>query len=165
MIEPELLATDLVTVATEPYATFKDAARPLLEAHWRELATFPDIPLAIDDRQYEFLEQAGHLLIVTMRVAARLCGYGVFVIGPNPHYAGSLQAREDIIYIAPSLRRLGLGQRLIRESEARLREKGVQVVHHAAKLTHPALGELLVAEGYQPVETTYCKRLDGDRHA
>lgn len=154
-------ATDLVTIKVASFDAFREEASELLKEHWRELATYQDIPLEIDESQYRFLEQQGHLMIVTMRVADRLCGYAVFIIAPNPHYAGSLQAKEDIVYIAPAVRRLGLGRNLIRESEVLLRAAGVQVVHHAVKLTHPALGKLLVEEGYQAIEILHCKRLDG----
>lgn len=160
-VELAPVATDLVTIKVERWAQFKAEGKPLFEQHWRELATYQDIPLWIDDAQYERLEAHGHLMIVTMRVADRLCGYAVYMIAANPHYATSLQAREDVIYIEPRARRLGLGRNLLRQSEVLLRQAGVQVVAHAVKLTHPALGELLQAEGYQPIETVFTKRLDG----
>lgn len=155
------IAADLVTIKVERWADFKAEGKSLFEAHWKELATYPDIPLWIDDTQYEFLERRGHLMIVTLRVEDRLCGYAVFMIGANPHYATSLQAKEDVIYITPTARRLGLGRNLLRQTEVLLRQAGVQVVAHAVKRTHPALGELLQAEGYQPIEMVYVKRLDG----
>lgn len=158
MIEPK--AIELATIARESFDTFYADAQALLHQHWRELATYPDIPLSVDETVYRRLEAAEQLVVITLRTSGVLCGYALFLLRRHPHYQASLQALEDVIYIAPALRRLGLGRTLLRETETILRGLGCQTVIHGVKLAHPALGELLEAEGYTPVERVYSKRLD-----
>ena len=120
MMNDSAPVVDYVTLNVEPFERFREEAADLLKAHWRELALYPDLLLDIDASHYRALEAQGRLMIVTVRVATQLCGYAVFLLGPHPHF-GSLQAKLDVLYIAPPVRRLGLGRNLIRESEIRLK--------------------------------------------
>lgn len=150
----------MVIFAVEGFEDCWPEAQPLLARHYREIATHQDIPLDVDVDAYRGLEQAGRLCIVTARDGGRLVGYAVFVVMPAPHYRGSLQAQQDVLYIAPSARGRLLGSRLVRFSEEVLRRRGVQVVFQHVKAQHPALGVLLRHHGYEGVETIYSKRLD-----
>ncbi len=170
----------------EAFGSFYDEARPLLERHKDELSAFPDIPLNVDVDRYREMELLDLLRIYTVRkehnwpdrhagcegcgmqvgrrpedfpLGCTLIGYAVFIVSVNPHYMTSLQAVEDVLFVAPEHRggRAGIG--LVRFSEAELRKDGVQVVYHHAKLAHPMLGKLLTKDGYEPIETIFAKRL------
>lgn len=139
-------------------------AMPLFEAHWREIATHQDIPLAVDTAAYHVAAVAGCLRVYTARqndgYENQLIGYAVYFVRNHPHYRDSLQASQDVLFIHPAHRRGSTGTRLIKYADAQLRALGVQVVHQHVKLDHPALGVLLERQGYTAVEKIYSKRLD-----
>lgn len=132
---------------------------PLLQAHWREVAHYQDIELDPDEEAYAEVEARGQLRTYTARENGRLIGYVIFFVRPNHHYAGSLQAWQDVLYLDPEHRRGRAGVTLIRVAETRLRAEGVQVVYHHAKRTN-RVGELLGRLGYELVDEIYAKRLD-----
>ena len=90
----------------------------------------------------------------------KLAGYCVFIVRTNPHYAQSLQAAQDVVYVAPWARGT-TGQRLFAFCEEQLREQGVQAIYHHVK-AKPGLnfGPLLERRGYEAVDIIYAKRLD-----
>lgn len=143
-------------------AALLDEARPLLAEHWREIAPYDDIPLDVDTHHYLAAGEAGVCRCYTVRVGDQLVGYALFFVRPAPHYAGSLQAAQDVLYLHPSMRG-GAGAEFIAYCDEQLRACGVQVVHHHAKHAHPQLGKALERLGYEPVETIYSKRLDVGR--
>lgn len=147
-------------LAREKFADFIDEAEPILRRHWREVAHYTDIPLNVDRSNYERIEQADMLRIFTARLGRTLIGYAVFLISPNAHYRYSIQAKQDVIYIAPEHRGRLAGYRLIKFADEMLRAEGAQVVYQHVKLSHPALGRILERIGYAPIETIYARRLD-----
>jgi hypothetical protein len=150
----------------EPFDSFFAEALPLLERHKLEIAHYADIPLDVDTEKYRMTESSGLLRVFTARLnrgpsePLTLIGYAAFFVGPNPHYRTSLQAVQDVLYLAPEQRQGRLGLDLVRFTERELRREGVQVVYHHVKLAHPALGVLLAKDGYDPIEQLYAKRLD-----
>lgn len=137
-------------------------ALPLLAAHWQEIAHYDDIPLAVDTHTYLASAEAGVVRCFTAREQTcrpELVGYALFFVRPALHYHGSLQAVQDVIYLAPEVRG-GTGAQFIQWIDTHLAAMGVQVVMQHAKLAHPQLGKALERLGYEPVETMYAKRLD-----
>ncbi|MDB4893134.1 MAG: hypothetical protein JWL61_4989 [Gemmatimonadetes bacterium] len=141
-------------------------ALPLLTEHWKEIATHADIPLAVDTRTYIAAGEAGVVRLFTARLPdalyegkGSLVGYACFFVKPHMHYAGSVQAVQDVLYLHPAVRG-GTGAEFISWCDEQLRSEGVQVVHHHAKQAHPQLGKALERLGYQAVETVYSRRLD-----
>lgn len=133
--------------------------QPLLRDHWREVAFYDDIPLSVAVDVYEASEAAGILRIYTVRDAnTALCGYAIFFVRLAPHYADSIQAAEDVIYVDPVYRG-GTGYKFIAWCDEQLAAEGVQCVSHHVKLAHD-WGKLLERQGYEPVETLWVKRLD-----
>jgi hypothetical protein len=130
---------------------------PLLEAHWREVARYQDVPLDPDVEAYAMLEQTGQLRCYTLRENGRLLGYAFYFVRPNLHYRGSVQAMQDVFYMVPEARAHAV--RLLRYSERRLRALGVQVVHQHAKRVN-SFNALLSALGYELSDDIHSKRLD-----
>ena len=159
-IPDRLVMGHSLTIAEESLDAVWDEAQPLLLAHWAEISAYPDIPLQPDRAFYARAEAAGMLCILTARMATDLVGYAVFFIKENPHYAQSLQATQDIFYVARTARGAMIGLRLLGEADKILKAKGVQVVYQHVKLAHPGLGILLERTGYHASETLYAKRLD-----
>lgn len=121
-----------ITFARESMSQVMGEIRPLLEAHWQEIAQFPDIPLDPDYEQYARAEAAGQLRIYSAR-AESLVGYAIYIVGPAWHYRQSLQARQDILFLLPEYRRGRTGLKLIQYTEEQLQAEGVQVVYQQFK--------------------------------
>lgn len=154
------------TYQRETFGAVIDEAMPLLERHWREIAHFPDIVLNVDRERYLLAEVAGTVRVYTARVppcsmgiSGDLIGYAAFFVARNPHYADSLQATQDVIYLDPPFRRGRIGLGLLQFCERELEAEGVEVVMHHVKLAHPQLGAILDRMGYQDVDVIKAKRL------
>lgn len=131
---------------------------PLLVSHWREVAHFQDIPLNPSYPFYNALATGGLLRVFTVRQEERLVGYAVFVVRPNPHYQTSLQAIQDVLYIAPNARGPS-SIRFLKFCDEKLRSEGVQAVYHHVKAAHN-FGLVLQRLGYELVDLIYTRRLD-----
>ena len=147
-------------LARESIDQVMDEIRPLLRLHFMEISFYPDIPLDPDFGRYRRAESAGQLRIYTARSGHELVGYAIFAIDWAPHYKGSLQAIQDIMYVSPPHRGGRIGMKLIRHCERELQAEGVQVIRHHVKADHPELGTLLVHSGYRLEDLLYSKRLD-----
>lgn len=133
---------------------------PLLRAHYKEIAHYQDIPLAPNFQQYVDADQAGGMRVYTARTdEKKLVGYSIFVVRYNPHYSGSLQAVQDILFVAPEHRHATLGARFIKWCDEQLKNEAVQVVYHHVKKAHD-FGRLLERQGYELVDLVYGRRLD-----
>jgi GNAT superfamily N-acetyltransferase len=156
-----MLAAMLPSFQRESMHPFWEEAAPLFAEHWHEIAHYHDIPLEPDVIAYERAEANGMLRIYTVRApGGELMGYAAFLIGPNAHYASSLQAKQDVVFVHPDFRQGMIGFRLVKFADDQLRADGVQVVYHHVKHAHPALGSVLLRRGYEAIETIYAKRLD-----
>lgn len=132
---------------------------PHLSAHYSEIAHYNDIALSPDFAAYIRTERAGLYRCFVARQGGRLIGYAAFFVRRNLHYADSLQAVQDVLYLDPAFRNAGIGRALIDECDNRLRAEGVQVVYQHVKLAHD-FGPLLASLGYEAVETIHARRLD-----
>ena|SRR5437660_11181995 len=131
----------------------------LLGRHWLEIAHYPDIPLDVDWKVYEGVEADGKLRAYTARVDGVLIGYASYFVNHNPHYRSSLQATQDVLYLAPEYRKSRIGYRLIAFADAQLAAEGVQAVYQHSKAAHD-IGPILERQGYELVDLLYAKRLD-----
>ncbi len=146
--------------AVETYAEVIGDLRPLLELHWREIALFQDdIPLDPDWEFYSKANAAGLVRCYTARLDGALIGYTIFVVRDrHPHY-NHRWAVEDIVWIHPDHRNLGVATGLFDFFETDLRKGGPVVLHLTTKIAHPALAVLLGLRGYDEVERGFSKRL------
>ena len=146
----------MITYQREQVSDVLSEIKPLLEMHWREIAHYQDIPL---EPLWDWYQRAPGVRVFTARLNGELIGYVVFGIGPSKHYSGSIQAAQDILYLHPEHRAGRTGYKLIKYCDEQLRAEGVQVVYQHAKVAKD-FGRLLVAIGYEPVDTIYGRRLD-----
>lgn len=144
-----------------------DGFEDLLVSHWQEVALDQEtIPLAPDWQRYFALEKAGAFKAMAMYRSSFLVGYSCFFIHPHNHYRHTLHAINDIIYVDHGSR--GLGFRLVREAERKLKDLGVVKVIYHVKLDilltredRPAtVGDLLTAMRYKHIENCYAKLLE-----
>ena len=87
-----------------------DELVPLIAGHHLEISRFKDLELRPDWESYSKLSDAGVLRTYTARDNGKLVGYAIFVVQKHPHFSGSTQASEDLLYLEPSMRlgRIGL---------------------------------------------------------
>lgn len=137
-----------------------DEMAPLFARHYLEIAHYQDIPLDPDRSAYENAEDAGNLRVYTARRNGVLIGYAVYFVRANIHYRSSVQAAQDILFIAPEHRRSRVGLELVKYCDAQLALDGVQVVYQHVKIAHDNLGALIEHVGYERIEYIYGKRLD-----
>lgn len=142
----------------ETLSTSLQEAKPLLYKHWSEIAHYKDIPLDPNYDLYFKMEESGILKVFTARdVEEAIEGYAVFIVAPLLHYKSCLAAKQDVVYIDPDRR--GMGMFFIRWCDDQLKAMGVQVVDHHVKAAHN-FGPALVRFGYELQDHSYTKRLD-----
>jgi GNAT superfamily N-acetyltransferase len=137
-----------------------DRAWPLLEEHYAELATVPDIMLLKPDvERYQTLEAAGNLFAIGMfdihgDGAETLVGYSVNIVCTNLHYGDLLMCQNDLLFVRKSHRRGMTGMRLITATERAAKERGVKMMLWHAK-PGTTLDRMLPRLGYDPFETIH----------
>lgn len=142
----------------ESLSDVQEEVSDLLHAHWKEVAHYQDIPLDVDWDAYHAADAIGTLRIYTVRTHdGLLVGYSVYFVRANPHYKGSIQAVQDVLFIHPDRR--GRGVRFIMWCDEQLRDLGVQAVYHHVKKDHN-FGPMLNRIGYELVDLIYARRLD-----
>lgn len=101
----------------------------------------------------------GNLRVYSARSGEKnlLVGYAVFFVRHNMHYADSLQATQDILFVQKEFR--GRGGEFIAWCDYQLKKEGVQAVYQHVKAKHN-FGKLLERMGYELVDLIYTKRLD-----
>lgn len=135
--------------------------KPLLHAHFEEIAHYKDIELKPDYGRYFEAEHHGHLRIYTARADDVLIGYAIYFVRRSLHYRDSLQAQQDILYLAPKHRSGGRGRALIEYADACLCQEGVQVViQHVKHKRELNFGPLLKRIGYELMDELWTRRLD-----
>ena len=131
--------------------------RPLLEEHWKEIATNQqEIKLNPDWDMYHYLEEKGFLKVFTAREEGKLVGYYVAVLSRSLHYKDHLFATNDLIFLRPEYRKGRTGIKLIQFAEKYLKEDGASVLFINTKV-HKPFGRLLEYLGYTADEHTYVK--------
>lgn len=130
----------------------------LFPLHWKELAMNQDkVPLAPAYDKYQAMEEAGGLVLTTLRVDGKVKGYFIGFISPGLHYTTCLDCAMDIFWVHPDIRAEGMpGLRLFRATEQILKARGVQRWFAAAKIKAPVT-PLFKRMGFEPIETYHSK--------
>ena len=152
----------VVVFSLESYAGAILDFKKLFAMHWQENAVYKDIPLNPDYDTYQKIDELGSLAAYTARIGAgqELIAYAVFLIrSSHLHYKEHAWAMNDIIWVHPDHRNLGIGNGLVDCWQADLKRRGIHVVHVNSKVAQPALGHLLKFRGYDNIELGWSKRL------
>lgn len=131
---------------------------PLLQRHYREIASFQDIPLAPDVDTYMATAATGVIRVYTARThdEGMLVGYALWFIRLNPHYSTSLQAVSDVVFLDAPLRGFA-GAKFLAYMERQLDAEGVEVRYHHIKEKHN-WSAMLGRMGYEPHDVIWAKR-------
>lgn len=123
------------------------------------------VPLAIDWQHYRHLEKLGTYRIIAAHADGVLAGYNAFFINRHTRAKDTLQAVNDVLYLAPEHRQGMNGARFLKESDQMLVEIGARKVQYGIKLgvrigaRAGTVGDLLRHLGYNHIEQVYAKAL------
>jgi GNAT superfamily N-acetyltransferase len=146
----------------EPLALLRDdGLEDLIVAHHAEVGLHKEVmPLAVDWEQYHKLETLGMLKLAAARAGEALVGYASWLWLPHLHYAETIHASNDAVYMRPEWR--GAGVRLMRECEQRLTAdavpKPVRILYHIkldVEAARGTIGRVLERRGFKAFETCY----------
>lgn len=142
----------MITAQIELFRDAIEEAKPFLPVHWEEVAIFKDqMPLDPDYGAYQAIEDAGELVVATLREAGRLIGYFSVYLCKNLHYQSTRTAKMDILYIDPERRGFGNGRMLVECMKAELKRRGVKMWHVGSK-NHKSIEWLFLSLGFEPTE-------------
>ncbi len=147
----------MITAQVEPYMDCLPELMACYDHHWEELALNKDkVPLAPQYDVYEARDDAGQLLLVTLREAGRLVGYFIGFIAPGLHYKTCLTLTMDIFWTHPDVRGGFAGVKLFRAVEKDARRRGVHRIFYGSKM-HKDASRLFEFLKMEPVEMYYTK--------
>lgn len=147
----------MLTAQVEPFRPFLLEVQDLLSKHWEELALNKDkVPLDPQYDVYAARDDAGQVMVVTLRDAGRLVGYFVGFVAPGLHYQTCLTLTMDIFWTHPDIRGGFGGVRLFRAVEKEAKRRGVHRMFYGSKL-HKDASRLFEFLKMEPVEMYYSK--------
>lgn len=147
----------MITAQVEPYMDCLPELMACYDQHWEELALNKDkVPLAPQYDVYEARDDAGQLMLVTLRDTGRLVGYFIGFIAPGLHYKTCLTLTMDIFWTHPDVRGGFAGVKLFRAVEKDARRRGVHRIFYGSKM-HKDASRLFEFLKMEPVEMYYTK--------
>jgi GNAT superfamily N-acetyltransferase len=147
----------MITAQVEPYSKCLPELMECYDLHWEELALNKDkVPLDPQYDLYEARDDAGQLLLVTLRETGRLVGYFIGFIAPGFHYKTCLTLTMDIFWTHPDVRGGFSGVKLFRLVEKEAKRRGVHRMFYGSKF-HKDASRLFEFLKMEPVETYYSK--------
>lgn len=137
-----------------------EQAWALFLEHREELTTNKELMELYPDREkYAACESAGMLLCLWAYDDGELVGYSVNFLSPNMHYSKLRMCHNDLLFLTKKHREGRTGLRLIRETEAQAKARGVQfMIWHAKPGT--AFDALIPKLGYRVQDIMYSKILE-----
>ena len=148
-----------ITYQKESFLQIWPDAKPLLEAHYKEIGLYNDkVVFDPDIEMYASLCKAGMLYILSAREGSKLVGYCVFFLQNSLHYKAISSAHNDVFYIRPEYRKGFIGVRLLKKAEVALKDMGVDVLWCSFK-TYAPLDSLFKRLGWDFSEKVYSKYL------
>ena len=147
----------MITAQVEPYSKCLPELMECYDLHWEELALNKDkVPLDPQYDLYEARDDAGQLLLVTLRETGRLVGYFIGFIAPGFHYKTCLTLTMDIFWTHPDVRGGFSGVKLFRLVEKEAKRRGVHRMFYGSK-RHKDASRLFEFLKMEPVEVYYTK--------
>ena len=149
----------MITYSVEKFEDYEKEIKPLLKAHWEEVAINKDkVKLNPDYDSYRRLDSVGALHSVIVRDGTRLIGYFISFIQPHLHYQDHKFATNDILYLDPEYRNQEIATEMFTVAEIDLKEKGISVMGLHVKVTN-RFDSLCDKLGFKKTEIMYSKFL------
>ena len=119
-----------VTIRPATVAELRRHGSDLFAASWAEIEG--DGVLNVDWKQYGLLEDAGLLFVRSAWVGDEMVGYSVALALPGLH-TSDLGGDLLSMFVKPECRRLGIGLRMIRETQAWADDIGAKMRWHTKR--------------------------------
>lgn len=140
----------MITILRKSFDEAYPEVLPMVQPHWAEINSHPQIPVVVNEDAYRAVEQQGNLLFLVIYVDEVMAGYCVFVLGGHGHHQYRW-ARNDAVFVLPKYRNRGVGLALINAAEQHLQAHFPCVIswHVPARMDWSVV---LRARGYQATE-------------
>lgn len=150
--------------AAERYRDCLEELKPLHEAHWSETEKYRhELPLNPDYDGFIRMEDAGSLMLFTVRKDGELVGQTTMKIFPSMH-SQTLVANEDSLFLRKDVRgSLAVVMEFIRFLDDSLATVGVREVRVSSKLVNGA-DKLMMRAGFRPFATQLVKMIGGAKY-
>ena len=146
----------MIKIKPETFEEMMPDLKKLCYDHHREVED-GEWELEPDYEAYIQNDRIGNTLCTTVRDGDKLVGYSVEFIGANMHYKGKVTAHNDMIYLSPEYRHLGLLKKLITFIRDELRgEADLHLIN--LKTNHPCKA-MMQELGYENQEITWMARI------
>ena len=110
----------------------------------------------VDWDKFVELQESDSIRLFVARSEGNMVGYAIYIISTHTHFATTVFALQDALYIAPQFRGNGAGIGLIRFCEEMLVDCDAIVQAVSPELD---FSDLLTNNGYVPLEKLYVKKL------
>ena len=142
-----------------PTTDDRDQMDRLTEKHQAEIVIHKHLQKRNADwKRYRELVNANRIFMVMARRDGNVVGYIVLFVQFHLHDRALKYSMDDLYYIDPAVRGVGLGSRMIEMAENEARRRGSRLNLLRAKVGTPAAA-FLEHIGYHPFETVYAKEL------
>lgn len=148
-----------LTYRREAFEAVIDELEPMLEEHFKEVG-YHNGPteVAVDDRTYTSLDDAGRMMMFTVRDDEDLVGYLSVVFITPTHHCNDIFACVDAFYVKKEYRRSSIGLKLFKKAEAAARNKGVKYMTAMSNINAP-IENFLSGMGFELTDKTYIRIL------
>ena len=146
----------MITFQKEPPNPFTKEAIALFKKHYQELAERKDvIKLKPNLKMYNNLYKKEALEIHTIRDDGKLIGYSLWFITKHIHYADSITANSDVLYISPEHRKGMTGVKFIKWTTEEVKKRNPQRIMFHVKpfLDYSPILERIGARFFEKIYT------------
>jgi len=146
----------MITFQKESPEPFTTEAIELFKKHYKEIAERKDvIKLKPNLKQYNLLYERGKLEIHTIRDDGKLIGYSLWFITNHIHYADSVTANSDVLYISPDYRKGMTGVKFIKWTTEEIKKCNPQRImfHVKPSLDYSPILERIGANFFEKIYT------------
>lgn len=112
----------------------------------------------VDWDKFVDLQESDSIRLFVARSEGNMVGYAIYIISTHTHFATTVFALQDALYIVPQFRGNGAGIGLIQFCEDMLVDCDAIVQSVLPELD---FSDLLTKNGYVPMEKLYVKKLAG----
>ena len=149
----------MIEFKCEPLEPMFTQAAELFKLHYEELTLNKDaVKLNPMRDSYQQIERTGKMAVYTARDDGELVGYAIFFVSPHIHYADTIVAMNDVLFLHPAHRKGSMGTRLIKFCEQGLRTRGAHKIVWHIKLSRD-WSPILIRLGYVTEEINVGKLL------
>ena len=134
-------------------------AYALFEEHWDEIALNKDVMvLKPYEEKYRAAEEQGTIFILAAWQDDVLIGYSVNFVTNHLHYADMKLCSNDLLFVKKEYRQGRAGMKLMKDTEAKAKSLGCQLMLWHAKESTP-LADILPRMKYRVQDIIFSKEL------